>query len=194
MMGQTTIPLAFRDLDPSDYERLVAIYNANFPDYPTSVAESRYWDEMYDKSKYHYKRYNCVDADSGRILGFGRINHAMWMYHPQKFLINVIVDPQYQGRGIGSQIYEKLAGELESLHAITAWTDVKENLPVAVAFAERRGFKEKKRALESRLKPSEVDLKRFRKYTDEASMEGIKITTLPEAQAEDPDSVSKLYE
>ena len=184
MMGQTTIPLAFRDFDPSDYERLVAVYNANFPDYPTSVSESRYWDEMYDKSKYHYKRYNCVDANSGRILGFGRINHAMWMYHPQKFLINVIVDPQYQGRGIGSQIYEKLAEELESLHAITAWTDVKENMPVAVAFVERRGFKEKKRAWESRLKPSEVDLKRFRKYTDEASKEGIKITTLPEAQAE----------
>src|SRR2546425_5313514 len=108
----------------------------------------------------------------------------MWLNNPKKSFRTGIVEPQYQGREIGPQIYEKLAGELESLHAITAWTDVKENMPVAVAFVERRGFKEKKRAWESRLKPSEVDLKRFRKYTDEASKEGIKITTLPEAQAE----------
>ncbi len=149
---------------------------------------------MYDKSKYHYKRYNCIDADSGTILGFGKVNHAMWMYHPQKFSIDVLVDPHYQGRGIGSQIYKKLAGELENLHATTAWANVKENMPRAVAFAEKRGFTEKKRAWESRLKPSEVDLARFQKYTDKASSDGIRITTLPEAQAVDTDSIRKLYE
>lgn len=194
MMRQASIPLTFRDFDPSDYERLVEVYNANFPDYPTSVSESRYWDEMYDKSKYHYKRYNCVDAASGEILGFGKINHAMWMFHPQKFSVDVLVDPQYQGRGIGSQIYQKLAGQLESLHATTAWANVNENMPRVVAFAEKRGFTEKKRAWESRLKPSEVNLGPFQKYTDKASGDGIRITTLLEAQAGDSDCIRKLYE
>ncbi len=194
MMRQATVPLAFRDFDPSEYDRLVEVYNANFPDYPTSVGETRYWDEMYDKSKYHYKRYACIDADSGTVLGFGKINHAMWMYHPQKFSVDVLVDPRYQGRGIGSRIYQKLTNELEKLHATTAWANVKENMPRAMAFAERQGFTEMKRAWESRLRPSEVDVARFQKYSDKASRDGIRITTLPEAQAADPDAVRKLYE
>src|SRR5881296_1778249 len=175
MMSQAIAPLAFRDFDPSAYDRLVAVYNANFPDYPTSVSETRYWDAMYDKSKYLYKRYVCVGADSGTILGFGRINHAMWMYHPQKFSLDIVVDPQYQGRGIGSKIHEKLTGELENLQAITVWANVKENMPKAIAFAEKYGFKEKKRAWESRLMPSEVDLARFQRYSDKASEDGIRI-------------------
>lgn len=194
MMRQATLPLTFRDFDPSEYDRLVEVYNANFPDYPTSVSETRYWDEMYDKSKYLYKRYVCVGADSGTILGFGRINHAMWMYHPQKFSLDIVVDPQCQRRGIGSKIHERLTGELENLHAITVWASVKENMPRAIAFAEKHGFKEKKRAWESRLKSSEVDLARFQKYSDKASKNGIGITTLSEEQASDPDSIKKLYE
>ena len=194
MMSQAIAPLAFRDFDPSAYDRLVEVYNANFPDYPTSVSETRYWDEMYDKSKYHYKRYSCVDPDTGTILGFGRINHAMWTFHPQKFSVDVLVDPKYQGSGIGARIYEKLNRELENLHATTAWASVKENMSRAVSFAEKRSFTEKKRAWESRLQPSQVDLARFQKYTDKVSMDGIRITTLPEVQEGGKDSVNKLYE
>ncbi len=193
-MREATIPLTSRDFDPSEYERLVEVYNANFPDYPTSVSETRYWDEMYDKSKYHYRRYTFLEQDSKTIIGFGRVNHTMWMHHPQKFSVDVVVDPQYQGRGIGSKIYEKLDRELASLHAITAWTNVKEKMPRALAFAEKQGFTEKKRAWESRLKTSEVDLARFQKYADKASKDRIRITTLPEEQARDADSVRKLYE
>ncbi len=193
-MRQATISLTFREFDPSEYERLVEVYNANFPDYPTSVSESRYWDEMYDKSKYHYKRYSFIEQDSKTILGFGKINHAMWMFHPQKFLVDVLVDPRHQDKGIGSKIYEKLAKELTNLHAITIWANVKENMPRALAFAERNGFTEKKRAWESRLEPSEVDVARFQKYANKASNEGIRITTLPEEQARDPEAVRKLYE
>ena len=193
-MHQTIVPLTFREFDTSDYEKLVEVYNSNFPDYATSVAESRYWDEMYDKSKYHYKRYACLDQHTGKILGFGRINHAMWNFHPQKFIVDVLVDPQHQNKGIGSQIYKKLAEETERLHATTLWANVKENMPSASAFASARGFTEKKRAWESRLDPSKVDIASFQKYADKALNQGIKITTLSEEQSQSPDSLKKLYE
>src|SRR5712692_2235682 len=146
MMRQATEQLSFREFEPSDHEQLVEVYNANFPDYPTSLNEARYWDEMYDKSKYHYKRYSFTDTDSKRVIGFGRINHSMWMLHPQKFMVDVLVDPTYQGKGLGSQIYAKLACELEELHAITAWASVKENMARAISFAAKHGYAEKRKA------------------------------------------------
>jgi GNAT superfamily N-acetyltransferase len=194
MMQQSTLHLTFREFELSDYERLVEIYNSNYPDYTTSLNEFRYSDESLDRSKFHFKRYVCIDEDSRTILGFGTIKHSMWMFHPQKFWVEVQVDPRYHGKGVGGQIYEKLAGDLEKLDATTAWAIVKEDLPRALTFTQKLGFSEKKRAWESRLDPSDVDVARFQKYADKASDEGIKISTLTEEQARGPDSVRKLYE
>jgi RimJ/RimL family protein N-acetyltransferase len=70
----------------------------------------------------------------------------------------------------------------------------KEDMPKALAFAKNLGFTEKKRAWESRLNPSDVDVASFQKYADKTSEEGIKISTLSEEQARGPDSLRKLYE
>jgi RimJ/RimL family protein N-acetyltransferase len=83
---------------------------------------------------------------------------------------------------------------MENLHAMTAWANVKEDMASALTFAEKHRFREKKRLWESRLKPTEADLARFQNYSNKVSREGIRITTLPEAQAAEPDSVRKLYE
>jgi len=194
MMPQATVPLTLRDFEPADYERLVEVNNANYPDYPNSVEEVRYWDSLFDSPKYHYKRYACLDQSSGKILGFGRVNHAMWNFHQQKFSVGVMVDPAHQGKGIGAMIYTDLAEKLKALHAVTAWAEVKEDMPRWIAFANNRGFSEKRRAWESRLNPSEVDVSRLQKYADEASRSGIRIANLEERRAESPDTLRKLYE
>src|SRR5713226_8168553 len=194
MMRQSTLPLTFREFEPSDYDRLVDIYNSNYPDYTTSLNEFRYADESLDRSKFHFKRYVCIDQDSRTILGFGTIKHSMWMFHPQKFWVEVQVDPKYQSKGVGTRIYEKLVEDLGKLDATTAWAMVKEDLPKALTFTQKLGFAEKKRAWESRLDPSDVDVGRFQKYADKASDQGIKISTLTEERARSPDSVRNLYE
>lgn len=48
-MQQTTSPVV-RGFESSDYDRLVEIYNANYPDSPSSVDEIRYSDESRDKA------------------------------------------------------------------------------------------------------------------------------------------------
>ncbi len=192
-MRQSTLPLTFREFEASDYERLVEIFNSNYPDYTTSIEELRHADESLDRSKFHFKRYVCIDQGSRTILGFGSIKHSSWMFHPQKFWIEVQVDPKYQGRGVGSQIYQKLAEDLTKMQATTGWAMFKEDMPNTLTFAMKLGFTEKKRAWESRLNPSEVDVARFQNYTAKASDAGIKISTLSEEQARGPDSLRKLY-
>jgi len=194
VIQQTTSRLGFRDFNSSDYERLVEIYNANYPDYPTSVEETRYNDESSDKSKFVQKRFPCVDQDSGSILAFARLTHTWWNFHPQKFMVDIVVDPQYQRRGGVSRSYERLTEELEKLHAKTAWASVKENMPRSFDFATKRGFVEKQRLWESRLVPSELDSASFEKYSRNASKDGIRISTFAEEEVKGPEFLKELYE
>ncbi len=68
MSGQRTLSLGFRDFHPNNYERLVAIYNGNYPDYPMSVAERRSRDQSVDRTKYLLRRFECVDMEENRRL------------------------------------------------------------------------------------------------------------------------------
>jgi len=187
--------MGFRDFNSSDYERLVEIYNANFPDYPTSADEARYTDESSDKSNFVQKRFPCIDPDSEDILGFARITHTWWNFHPQKFMTDIVVDPKYQHRSVGSRSYQKLIEELDKLHATIAWANIKEDMPRSLDFATKRGFVEKQRLWESRLVPSEVDPAGFQKYSQRASNSGIRISTLSdEEKAKGIGFLKEVYE
>src|SRR6266566_3019487 len=85
MSEQRTLSLGFREFRSSSYERLVEIYNANYPDYPISVAERRSRDESLDRTKYLLRRFECLDRELDRIVGFGELMNLPDMYHPGKF-------------------------------------------------------------------------------------------------------------
>src|SRR3972149_6060569 len=55
---------------------------------------------------------------AGRAVGYGRINHIPWEFHPQTYYLNVTVDPALRQRGIGSAIYDALLGELQRRGAL----------------------------------------------------------------------------
>ena len=194
MSGQRTLSLELREFQPGDYERLVAIYNANYPDYPISVAERRSRDESLDRTKYLLKRFACTDLEQERIVGFGDVLSVPDMYHPRKFMISILVDPEHQGRGIGRTIYNELEEELSQRNAILAWTRVKEDLPIRLQFFERRGFAEKSRIWESRLDLTTADPKRFTGYVEKALNEGITFSTLSEEQRHGPEALRKIHE
>src|SRR5881409_650209 len=173
MLSQRTLSLEVRDFKPADYERLVEVFNSNFPDYTRSVVETRSRDESIDKTKYHLKRYSFVDKNTGSIIGFGEVSHITDMYHPNKFALNIYVEPKRHGQGIGRAVYQRLTNHLKSLDAVTAWVQVKEDLPQQIGFFQRRGFKES---------PTKVGRR------------GITISTLAEERAVDPDATKKLHE
>ena len=112
MSEQRTLSLGFREFRSSSYERLVEVYNANYPDYRISEAERRSRDESVDRTKYLLKRFECVDLERDRIVGFGELINVPDMYHPRKFMAGILVDPEQQCRGIGRAIYNRLEEEL----------------------------------------------------------------------------------
>jgi GNAT superfamily N-acetyltransferase len=194
MLSQRTLSLEVRDFRPIDYDRLVEVYNANFPDYTRSLGETRSRDESLDKTKYHLKRYSFVDKSSGSTVAFGEVSHITDMYHPRKFAINIFVDPNLHHQGIGNAVYQKLTAHLKDLDALTVWIQAKEDLPEQVGFFQRRGFREIMRVWESRLPVSSVSIEQFAPYPARVARRGISISTLAEERAVDPDATKKLHE
>ncbi len=194
MSKQRTLSLGFREFHPGDYERFVAIDNANYPDYTISVAEQRSRDEGLDRTKYLLRRFACIDLEQDQIVGFGEIAHLADMFHPGKLMANILVDPEHQCRGVGRAIYNRLNEELVDQDAILLWAWSKEDLPRRTEFFRRRGFSERTRSWESRLDLSTADPARFRGYLEKASKEGITFTTLAEEQRHGRESLRKIHE
>lgn len=194
VIGQRTLSLGIREFHPDNYGRLVEIYNGNYPDYPMSVAERRSRDESVDRKKYLLKRFECVDREEDRIVGFGDIINLPDMYHPQKFQIGILVNPADQGRGIGRAIYNRLDEELTRLDAITLWAMSKEDLPKRIEFFRRRGFVERTRNWESRLELSIANIAPFQAYIDRALKQGINITTLAKEQRHGEEALRKIHQ
>ena len=194
MSEQRTRSLGFREFRSSSYERLVEIFNANYPDYRISVAERRSRDESVDRTKYLLKRFECVDLERDRIVGFGELINVPDMYHPRKFMAGILVDPEQQCRGVGRAIYTRVEEELSSRNAMLAWTMAKEDLPRRIEFFQRRGFSERTRNWESRIDLSAANTAPFHRYMDKALKDGITFTTLAEEQRRGQDSLRKIHE
>jgi len=192
MSGQRTLSPEMREFDSTDYPRLSEIYNANYPDYPRSIGEWSSRDESVDRSKYYLQRYAFLENKA--VVGYGDVSHVTDMFHPQKFWINILVDPSSHGRGIGSAIYERLNRELRKLNAVAAWAGSKEDLPRLSHFYQKRGFGEKQKAWESRLDVPTIDLEKFQKYHEKVLRQGITFTNLATERREDHDSMRKLHE
>ncbi len=191
-MRQAVTAVDIRPFEDRDYEGVVAVANAVFPDRPGTVEEWRYEDEHYDK-KYVNERLVAEDRESGAIAGFAGYWQVAWAFHPQKFGAEVRVHPDRAGQGIGSALWDRLEDEVLARQAISVKTNIWEKMPDAVAFATKRGFREVLRAWESRLDVAAFDFDRFGPYLTQALGSGVTITTLSAERANE-ENLKRIHE
>ena len=176
----------------ADYEPVIAVNRAAYPDYTESLMEWRHWDETWESAKYFKAR--LVAEDGGRIVGWGQVNHSPWAFVPDKLRIDVTVHPDERRRGYGSALYDELVEIARGRGARVLQASAKESHADGVAFVERRGFQERKRDWESRLYVKKFDFSRFAGAEDRVAKQGIRITTLAAERATDPDALRKAYD
>ena len=183
-----------RDFEQRDYERLSEIFHSIYPDYHRSAEELRFEDEMFDRKKYMLKRYSVVEPEHGAVVATGGYQHNPTMFHPQKFQVGVFVDPAWQRRGIGSSLYNRIMEDLTNLKAITLRLNVREDKQESLSFLEKRGFKERMRAWESRLVVQEFDPAPFEAYSKKVADQGVEISTLSEELQREPEYKRNVHE
>jgi GNAT superfamily N-acetyltransferase len=181
-----------RPFEPTDaeYEAVVAVNNATSPDYADTAAEWRHFDGVRDP-KHKFQRY--VAIVDGQIVGFSTYFQQGWAYHPRKFGVSVTVHPEYQGRGIGSALYDTALEALAAFDPLLVRSRTREDWTRGVRFLRDRGFEEDMREWESRLDVAAFDPAPFAGAEDKMRQHGIAIKTMTEL-ADDPDRDRKIYE
>ena len=178
-----------RPFTSKDYPAIVEIENRVYPEYPNTVEETRHWDEARD-SKCRLQRY--VTEQKGKIVGVGEFSQNPWRYHPQKFDVHIDVDPDYQGRGIGSALYEHLLAELQPLNPVGLRARAREDYERSVRFLKNRGYTEVMRDWESRLDLPEFEFAPYEGHIERVEAQGLRLLTIAELSV-DPERDRKLY-
>ncbi|MBN1963445.1 MAG: GNAT family N-acetyltransferase [Anaerolineae bacterium] len=174
----------------ADYQAVVAIHNAIFPDTPAAVED---YEEHDARCGPPYKTGRLLAAVDGQVVGMALYAQYAWSYHPQRFYVTVQVMPGWWRRGIGGALYDALLTDLEPFNPAELCCPVREDQADGLDFVARRGYAETFRIAESRLDVRTFDPTPYADLEAELAARGIVIKTLREL-APDPDRDRKLYD
>ncbi len=179
----------FRD---ADYPRFVEIANTVVPEFRQNEAEARRRDETWDRERYHRDRV-VADDETGCVVGWGEIGHMPDQFHPDRYFLDLQVEPLQWRRGIGGALYERLLRALTARGAAVVRAEAKETSAEGARFLAGRGFVEAQRAWESRLYVPAFDPARFAGAAERVANQGITFTDLATERARDPESLRAVY-
>jgi len=174
--------IAIRPFVPTDaeYQAMVGINNANWPDELSAVESLKYRDRTRNP-KFLFHR--VVGEVGGEIVGYGGCLESEWCHKPGKYVLWVQVHPDHQRNGYGSAIYDHLVEFLAAHDPIELGADTREDRGECIRFLENRGFESVMRYQVSRLDVDAFDPSRFAGAREKVESQGIEILTnkqLPE--------------
>lgn len=184
--------MIIRKISPSDFPAIVSIHtslNIAWPDQPRTPED---WAALEKNRNPKTKLERWVAVKDGRVVGFASYSQNPWNYPPESFYINVEVHPDFQRRGIGSRLYDRVMEEVRTFHPPALRADAFTNLPQGFAFLQKRGFYEAFRETPVHLDVQAFDPGPYVDLEPKLKAEGIVIKTFRELKS-DPDRDRKIY-
>jgi mycothiol synthase len=187
----------FRPFTPADYPAIAAIHNSLGIVWPERPRTAEGWAEAdrHRSPKCIFHRWVAVECDcvGGAVAGFATCGQSIFDYHPQRFYVNVEVSPQFQRRGIGSALYDRVMAGLQPFDPRVLRADAFTNLPRGFPFLKSRGFYEAFRETPVHLDIAAFDPSTYAGLEPALARKGIVIRTLREMEI-DPARDRKLYD
>lgn len=181
----------FDDETESDYEGIVALDTACWPDYPGTVAEKKHQDQSWDKK---YLRRRLLVERAGQIVANGTYMEPSWSYRPGKYHVSVQVHPDHRRQGLGDRIYSSIMEHLAPFNPDTLTSQTREDQNSALQFLERRGYRVVMREPVSHLDVPSFDPNPFAARSARVQSAGIEITPLSELREQVDDWQRRLYD
>lgn len=175
----------------ADYAAMVDVVNSAYPDYSETVAEVKFSDA---NQPAHIKKARWMAERDGVAVGYANYHQFEGMYHPRRFGISAVVPPQHRCQGIGTALYDTVLTALADHDPISVRARYRSDSTASERFLLARGFVEDMRDWESRLDVPNFDPTPFLAQAERASVHGIRIVTLAELIARDPEHRARLYD
>jgi GNAT superfamily N-acetyltransferase len=173
-----------------DYPAMIELWNRQNPDRSRSVEETRHSDANLEGK---LRRGRFVAETGGEVVGVGEYSQNLGSLHPQKFILEGYVSPEFQEKGIGKALYERVLAAIKPYDPTSLCTTVRENQVRALRFLSERGFAETKRDWVSVLQVEGANLKAFAEAEERVKAEGVEIRSFAALLESDPEAIQKLH-
>ena len=128
-----------RPFRASDYQPVLMIMKAAVPEVPVSEEELR---NRYENRGPNIKFKRWVVVFNGNVVAYGFYDQSSQINNQKALLIYEAVHPDYQLKGIGSALYDRVTAALDKLNVQIVGTFALENKSRSIAFLKARGFRE----------------------------------------------------
>ncbi len=176
-----------------DYEVTANVWNASFPDEPTSAETRRHHDEHLQKEFLFERLVGEMDGVPVMAAYYGEDE---WSHIPGKYRLGIQIVPEYRRMGLGTKAYEYIWDQIKDrdprpkLLACYA----REDEPHSMRFVEKRGFKVAQRNQFSMLDVQSFDAKPFEGILKRVDESEVDVRPFGELMAEDPEALRKAFE
>jgi mycothiol synthase len=163
------------------------------PDWPKTAEELAREDAMRDP-QFHRAMFVAEDTEFQEhpVIGMATVGHDPYAHREGKFKMNIRVQPDMQGHGVGASLYSAILEHIEPFAPRELYTEVWEKHERAMRFVTERGFIEEWRRIDSTLDVAHFDFTPYIGLEEHVNTLGIAIKTYDEL-VHDADRVAKLY-
>lgn len=182
--------ISFRPLSlETDAPRYVELLSTFYSD-PVTVDQLREWESQFPKDAIRHREL-AIDA-RGEIVGRHQCWHTPHML-PTSYWVEVIVFPEYQHHGVGSQLFDRAQAFAYAQRATRLELEVRDHTPNTLQFAQKRGFEIDRHIFESTLDLATFDESRFAGEIEGVSQAGIRFFNFADV-GDTAENRLKLYE
>lgn len=171
-----------RPATPADLPASLIVYNTVFPEQAETLEDDQHFLQQLAESPLRPHVQDWVAEVGGQIVGTARLWQAPWMFHPDRYHLELMVLPEFRRQGIGGALFETARQHWQERGAAEVLAGAKETEPHALAMLERRGFSEVMRFFSNVLWLDGFEPERWQ--TQMQLPKGVRALTLAELQAE----------
>ena len=144
---------------------------------PVTVAQLREW--WTRETEGEICRRVVLTGPDGVIAAYGMTRRQPWD-KPGRFWLVIKVDEAQRRQGFGGRLYDHLTGFALDQGAASFETEVRDNFPEGLRFAEQRGFYIRRHNFESVLRLADFDETPFAGVIEAVEASGIRFSSLAE--------------